>query len=635
MKRRLPVGAEILEERVHLRIWAPGHSTMEVEVLGDQKQGNCAKGLRHPLESEPSGYFSGTVPGLADGGRYVLFVDGKGPFPDPASRYQPEGPEGPSQVVDPKRYRWSDDSWQGIPSSRQVLYEMHIGTFTEEGNYAGAQRHLPELAALGITTLELMPLADFPGEFGWGYDGVNLFAPCRLYGTPDDLRNFVNRAHELGMGVILDVVYNHLGPSGNYLKEFSADYFTGRYENEWGDAIQFDGESAKGSREFFVSNALYWLDEYHFDGLRFDATQQIFDSSEEHILAEIQRRMRAAANGRNIYFVAENECQHTKLVRSTESGGYGLDSLWNDDFHHTARVALTGHSSAYYSDHRGRSQELLSAVKWGYLFQGQWYTWQKKPRGTPALDLPPRVFVNFLENHDQVANSDSGYRYSQLGAPGVYRALTAVLLLAPPAPMLFQGQEFGSPAPFLYFADHRGELADQVFEGRKVFLSQFPGIAGQPVRTNRLRPDDPETFRMCKLRRGSAEEMSPFLDLHRDLIALRKSESAIARAAAADERSGFDGAVLTEHAFLLRFFDFANPDEERLFVVNLGPDLLLSPLPEPLLAPPGSRTWSVLWSSEDPKYGGSGSYEWEAENGLAIPGSAALLLRPIRDNSKE
>ncbi len=357
----------------------------------------------------------------------------------------------------------------------QVLYEMHVGTFTPEGTWAAAETQIEALVDLGVTVIEMMPVADFAGRFGWGYDGVNLYAPTRLYGGPDDLRSFVNRAHALGIGVILDVVYNHLGPDGNYLGDFSPDYFTDRYKNDWGCAINFEGGGPE--RSYFVENAGYWIDEFHFDGLRFDATQDIKDASREHVLASMSRRAREAAGARRILLVAENEPQETRLVRGLTDGGYGLDALWNDDYHHTAVVALTGRREAYYTDYKGSMQEFVSCAKYGYLYQGQWYSWQKKARGTPSLDLSPTKFVCYIENHDQVANSATGRRLHQLSSPGRYRAVTALTLLGPATPLLFQGQEFASTAPFLFFADHREELRQAICDGRREFLSQFKTVA--------------------------------------------------------------------------------------------------------------------------------------------------------------
>src|ERR1051326_6697250 len=351
----------------------------------------------------------------------------------------------------------------------QVACEMHAGTFTRAGTFAAAAGELRELARIGITLVEVMPVAEFEGRFGWGYDGVDLFAPTRLYGTPDDFRRFVDTAHACGVAVILDVVYNHLGPVGNYLRAFSPAYFTDRYDNEWGDAINFDGPDSGPVREFFLANASYWIDEFHLDGLRLDATQQIFDTSPRHVLLDIGVRARQAAGSRSIVIVAENEPQDTRLVRSPEEGGYGLEGVWNDDFHHSAIGAVTGRAEAYYSDTRGEPQELISAAKYGYLFQGQHYDWQRQPRGTTAWDLPPAAFVTFPQNHDQVANSARGLRGHQLTSPGRWRAMTALFLLMPGTPMLFQGQEFAASSPFLYFADFESDLAAAVRKGRGEF----------------------------------------------------------------------------------------------------------------------------------------------------------------------
>jgi maltooligosyltrehalose trehalohydrolase len=457
--RRLPVGGEpVPGGGVHFRVWAPRRRRVQVVFAGGPAW--VAPALLTP---EADGYFSGHVVEAVAGLRYRYRLDDDDTlYPDPASRFQPDGPHGPSETIDPAAYRWTDEAWHGAQIKGQVLYEMHVGTFTVEGTWAAATRQLPELARLGVTCLEVMPIGDFPGRFGWGYDGVNLFAPTRLYGRPDDFRQFVDQAHTNGLAVILDVVYNHLGPDGNYLGAFSDAYVTDRYLNEWGEAINFDGPDAGPSREYFVANAGYWIDEYHLDGLRLDATQQMFDSSPVHILTEIGQRVREMARGRATIVSSENEPQETKIVRPIERGGYGLDGLWNDDFHHSAMVAMTGRNEAYYTDYHGTPQELISAVKYGYLYQGQHYSWQKQRRGSPALDLDPSAFVSFIQNHDQVANTARGQRVHAQTSPGRYRAMTALLLLAPATPMLFQGQEIAASAPFLYFCDHTTELASMV-----------------------------------------------------------------------------------------------------------------------------------------------------------------------------
>jgi maltooligosyltrehalose trehalohydrolase len=615
--RRLPIGAELRGDRTEFRVWAP--RARSVEVMDERGEATA-------LEPEAGGYFCGLA-ALRAGDRYRYRLDGGTAYPDPASRRQPEGPHGPSEVVDPGAFHWTDDAWRGVTAPGQVIYELHVGTFTREGTWAAAARQLTELARLGVTIIEMMPVADFPGRFGWGYDGVCLYAPTRLYGTPDDLRRFVDRAHGVGIAVILDVVYNHLGPDGNYLGCFSPDYFTDRYVNEWGDALNFDGPNAGPVREFFAANAAYWIDEFHMDGLRFDATQQIFDASPEHVLAEMARRARAAAPQRRVYLVAENEPQEARLVRATERGGFGLDAMWNDDFHHTARVALTGRAEAYYTDYAGRPQELISAVKRGFLYQGQHYAWQRKRRGAPAFDVPPTAFVAYTQNHDQIANSVRGQRLHATEGAGQWRALTALLLLAPATPMLFMGQEFAASSPFVYFADHRPDLAALVRKGRNEFLAQFPSIATADASACVPDPGDLATFERCKLDLGERERHADIYALHRDLLALRRDDAVFRTHGA----HGVDGAVLGADAFVLRFFGVGGDD--RLLVVNLGPDVPLSVMPEPLLAPPDQRRWEHAWSTDDPRYGGCGAVPFDPDGPWRLPAHAAFVLRPVPRSS--
>jgi maltooligosyltrehalose trehalohydrolase len=618
LPRTLPVGAEPSASGVHFRVWAPLRRRVEVLL----EEGGGRPSSSHVLMPEADGYHAGAVEGIGAGTRYRYRLDGGDAFPDPASRFQPEGPHGPSEVVDPHAYRWRDSSWAGVTLPGQVIYELHVGTFTPEGTWGSAARQLPALADLGVTLLEVMPVAEFDGRFGWGYDGVDLFAPTRLYGTPDEFRAFVDVAHGHGLGVVLDVVYNHLGPSGNYLAEYSPHYFSTRHETDWGEAINFDGPGAGPVREFFVSNAAYWIREFHLDGLRLDATQSIFDDGPRHILSEIVRGARRAAGERPILLIAENEPQRVELVRPEAEDGFGLDALWNDDYHHSASVALTGKREAYYTDHLGAAQELLSSAKWGFLFQGQRYRWQGQRRGTPAFGTPPAAFVHYLENHDQVANSAGGLRLHQRTGPGAHRAVTALTLLAPQTPMLFQGQEFSASTPFLYFADHQPELARKVREGRAEFLTQFPSIATPEVSEALPDPGSPETFGRCRLDHAERTRHAGAHALHRDLLRLRRDDEAFRM----QRPGGVDGALLTNEAFVLRFF--AGGTDERLLIVNLGRDLLLTPAPEPLLAPPEGMRWTLRWSSEDPRYGGGGTPDPETEDGWRIPGTATVVLRP-------
>jgi len=615
MTRRYPIGAEPQPDgSTHFRVWAPRRKTVEVVVDNHATL----------LTREPDSHHSGPAP-ATDGALYRFRLDGGDSFPDPASRFQPQGPHGPSQVVDPARFPWTDQSWKGAPLRGQVIYELHAGTFTLAGTFNAARRELAELAALGISLIEIMPVADFPGRFGWGYDGVGLFAPVAIYGTPDDFRAFVNEAHRVGIGVILDVVYNHVGPDGNYLSQYSNDYFTARYENEWGQAINYDGPGCEGVREWVVTNAAYWADEYHLDGLRLDATQQIFDASPENIMTSLSRAMRqtARAHGREVVIVAENESQHTRLVHPVADGGYGLDALWNDDYHHTAHVATTGRNEAYYSDYRGTPQELISAVKYGYLFQGQRYGWQHKRRGEPAWGLAPEQFINYIQNHDQIANSGRGERLQFLTSPGRLRAITVLTLLAPGTPMLFQGQEFASSSPFYFFADHGPELRELVREGRIQFLSQFRTLAQPEMRPWHIDPGAPASFERCKLDFRERETHRPIYHLHKDLLHLRRFEPVFR-----DQRPrGVDGAVLAGETFLLRFF--GENCDDRLVLVNLGSDLHLASAPEPLLAPPPGKVWETVLSTENPCYGGAGTAPLDSEDNWRIPGHAAVVMHPV------
>jgi maltooligosyltrehalose trehalohydrolase len=616
--RTIPVGAEFSAESggTHFRVWAPEQKSVAVTF----------EDLREPIQltREGSGYFSGFGDGVSAQAAYKYQLGEGESYPDPASRYQPTGPHGFSAVIDPHDEKWSDEKWPGVKLQGQVIYELHLGTFTLEGTWKSAAEKLEFLQDTGITLIEVMPVADFPGKFGWGYDGVQPFAPASIYGPPGDMRAFVNKAHALGMGVILDVVYNHLGPDGNYLTKFSPFYLNSKRKTDWGEALNFDGEHREPVREFFRENAAYWIREFHLDGLRFDATQDIHDDSEPHVLIEIGEAARRAAGKRSIVLVGENEPQNTLLLKPIKDGGFGLDALWNDDYHHSAMVALTGQSDAYYSDYRGTPQELLSGVKYGYLFQGQWYRWQGKRRGHSTLGLPRACMINFIQNHDQVANSARGLRVHQLSAPGIYKAVTALTLLAPGTPMLFQGQEFGASSPFLFFADHNSELAKTIKQGRKKFLSQWRASKAPELQGYFADPASPGTFERSRLDHSEAVKHSEIYHLHRDLLRLRKEDAIIAGQGA----HGIDGAVLSPQCFVLRYFS-ADYAEDRLLLVNLGVELEFNPSPEPLLAPPEGKAWKKLWSSDDPQYGGSGTAELDSSQNWRIPGHGAVVLHPI------
>ncbi len=618
LRRNFPIGAEVhLSQGVDFRVWAPSAKKVRVIFEGSEE------GVEPlALVRDDSGYHAGLSPNVGSGTLYRFELDGKSEiYPDPASRFQPDGPHGPSEVIDPSAFPWTDGKWSGVKIENQILYEMHIGTFTKKGTWQAAIEELKELADIGITVIEIMPIADFPGRFGWGYDGVDLFAPTWLYGRPDDFRTFVNEAHALGLAVILDVVYNHLGPDGNFLPFFSPDYFNPKIQTDWGNAINFDGPNCQPVREFYLTNAAYWVKEFHLDGLRLDATQDIHDTSSPHLLAEMSTCTREAAKGRNIILIAENEPQDTRLVRSQSAKGYGLDALWNDDFHHSAIVALTGRNEAYYSDYNGAPQEFVSAIKYGYLYQGQWYLWQKGRRGTFGLDIPPAAFVTFIQNHDQIANTARGERPNILAPRSKYKALTALLLLAPNTPMLFQGQEFGATTPFLYFCDHRNELSKMVREGRSKFLAQFRTLALPEMQTVFGDPGNPSTFEASKLDFSERQKNAAMYNLHKDLLALRRKDPVFRQ----QRKGAVDGAVIGTNAFALRFFGGAE-NGDRILFVNLGRDLHFNPAPEPLLAPPPDHRWTVIWSSEHPDYGGYGTYPPDSSENWRISGYSAVVL---------
>jgi maltooligosyltrehalose trehalohydrolase len=612
----MTLGAQVETGGVRFRVWAPKRARVDV-VLEES-------GRSFPLMKDEAGYFSGLVPIATAGMLYRYRLDNGDAYPDPCSRYQPQGPHGPSLIVDPSTYAWRYPDWQGVRMQGQVIYELHVGTFTPEGTLDATIGQLDELKDCGVTVIELMPLAEFPGRWNWGYDGVDLFAPAHVYGDPDALKRFVDAAHERGLGVILDVVYNHFGPDGNYLPAFSDLYLTDRHPNEWGQAINFDGQGSGPVREFFIQNACYWITEFKLDGLRLDAVHAIYDDSPVHVLAELSRQARVAAGARSIVLIAECESQLITTIQSIEHGGWGLDGVWSDDFHHISRVALTGRGQAYYSDYRGTAQELLSVIKRGFVYQGQRYQWQKKPRGTVVKNEPASGFVFYLQNHDQVANHLHGDRIHALASHARYRAIAALLLLAPETPMLFMGQEFGASNPFLFFADHHSDLAAKVYEGRKKFLAEFPEYATPEAQAAVPDPADEATFQRSCLDLSERRRNAPIYRLHKDLLRLRRDDAILTR----QDRRSLDGATLSPQALVLRYMGPA--DDDRLLVVNLGPDLNFMPAPEPLLAPVRDGSWTLQWSSEHPLYGGPGIVNPLSEQGWRIPSATATVFRSVR-----
>jgi maltooligosyltrehalose trehalohydrolase len=531
---------------------------------------------------------------------------------------------GPSMVVDEGAFDWSDEGWPGAsPAHRHAIYEMHVGTFTSEGTWAAAQAHLRALASLGITTIEVMPIAEFAGRFGWGYDGVFFFAPFHHYGTPDDAKRFVDAAHAAGLAVILDVVYNHIGPVGSVLHEFSDTYFSA-HESDWGRGFNLDGPGSAAVRQFMRASALHWIEDYHVDGLRFDAVHAILDRSPEHLVDELTRCCREARAPRRLFMVAENEAQEVSYLTRGDKGLAGVDATWNEDWHHSAFVALTGRREAYFTDYTGTAPEFASMARWNLLYQGQWYSWQKKGRGSDARHLPSSSFVSFLENHDQVANTGFGTRLChEVGA--LWRPLTALLLLGPAIPMLFQGQERAAIEPFLYFADHEGDLAEAVRKGRQEFLSQFPSLRDRDIERMMPSPSDEGAFRSCQLQWSDSKSVAESLQMHTDLLALRRNDPVLSTLGTADTTIASSAPLPS--VLVLRY---QRGSEERLFGLNFGALTTLA-MNDPLLAAPSRHTWEMTWCSEHADYGGHVIVDSFGDGQWKLQPHCAWLLRNVAD----
>jgi maltooligosyltrehalose trehalohydrolase len=506
-------GAQVLAAGgVRFRVWAPG--ARQAEVL-------LEPGGAHAMQALADGWHEAVVAQAGAGTRYRYRFDGGMPVPDPASRANPDDVHGASAVVDPTAYAWQDAAWRGRPWHEAVIYELHVGAFTPEGTFAAAAERLAELAALGITAIELMPLADTPGGRNWGYDGVLLFAPESSFGTPDDLRALVDRAHGLGLMVLIDVVYNHFGPDGNYLHGYCPQFFNAAHQTPWGAAINYDGEHNAAVRAFFVANALYWVEEFHADGLRLDAVHQIRDGSALPIVEEIAQALaQGPGRQRHVHLVLENE--HNQARRLGPAGP--ATAQWNDDLHNAAHVLLTGETDGYYADYAQSPVELLGrALAEGYIYQGQVSPHLGVARGEPSGQLPPTAFISFLQNHDQVGNRALGERLDRLAEARRLDALYACLLLSPHIPMLFMGEEFAASTPFLFFCDFEGELADAVRQGRRAEFQRFAAFTDEAARARIPDPNAQATFAQSKLR-WSERETSPHrerLALVQNLLALR------------------------------------------------------------------------------------------------------------------
>ena len=508
----------------HFRIWAPacGGITAMVKTAD-------GKHLQHPLAAEPDGYFAGVVPGVKPGDRYRYLAEGKGEFPDPWSRWQPDGVHGFSAVADPNTFDWTDNGWAGVKLDDAVIYELHVGTFTPEGTYAAASKKLPFLKDLGITVVELLPLADFPGNRNWGYDGVNWFAPARCYGTPDELRALVNEAHKLGLAVMLDAVYNHLGPDGNYISVYSDKFFTERHHTPWGAAINYDGPDSEAVRRLVIESVLHWVLDYHIDGLRLDATHAIIDDGPKHFLQELTETVKSLAPDRTVLVIAEDDRNETKLVKAAADGGYGLDGAWADDFHHVVRRKVAGDDESYFRDYTGTTEELAKTIRQGWLYTGQLSLNHKHKRGTDTAGVPPMHMVVCIQNHDQIGNRALGDRLNHNIDADLYKAATVLLLGVPETPLLFMGQEWAASSPFCYFTEHNPQLGKLVTEGRRKEFGQFKAFADPAVRATIPDPQAWETFKKSKLNwdEVATDGHAEVLELYRAMLAWRRGSAAL------------------------------------------------------------------------------------------------------------
>lgn len=568
---------------VAFRVWAPRCRRLEVETLGPD-----AAVL--PLVPVEDGYFEGVGPG-GDGSRYLLRLDGTRRRPDPASRGLPLGVHGPSEVVDPCRFRWTDPDWRGRPLAEMVIYELHVGTFTPQGTFRAVIPRLGQLRDLGITAIELMPVASFPGQRNWGYDGVGLYAPQESYGGPAGLQRLVDACHAHDLAVILDVVYSHLGPEGNYLAEF-APYFTERSRTPWGPAVNFDGGDSHGVRNFVIENALCWVRDFHIDGLRLDAAHGIVDASPVSILQELNDAVQATAEtlGRPVPVVAESDLNSRRLVESPAAGGHGFAGQWNDDFHHALHALLTGERIGYYADFGGLDH-LAKAYTDGFVYDGCFSAYRGRPHGSPTPDIPAERFVVFAQNHDQVGNRARGERLAALtDLEGLKLAATAVLL-SPGIPLLFMGEEYGEPAPFLFFTDFQDPaLGEAVCRGRQRDLAVlgWPGEAPDP--------QAPATFARSRLS-WSLQDREPYRGLreyHRTLLALRRRHGALgAGGKAALTACPLEGGTLAIHRAAP-----ASGDAVILLRFAAGPGIAEVPLPD--------GHWRRLVDSAEARFGGAG-----------------------------
>ncbi len=617
-------GADLLPGGgVRYRIWAPEIRNVEV-LLYDETGDEIIRTVA--AETETGGIHVATDSRGKAGDRYRFRLNGDGIFPDPFSRWQPDGVFGPSMVIDPRAYSWKIENWEKIPLRDAVIYELHLGTFSPEGTFRGAIAKLDHLVSLGANVIEIMPVAAFPGQRGWGYDGVMPFAPESSYGHPDDFRALIDAAHERGLNVLLDVVYNHFGPDGNFLSCFSPHYFNPEKKTPWGDAINFSGEDASYVRALFLSNVAYWMDEFRVDGFRLDATHEILDDSTPHILTELAQ----AIHARGGIVVAEDDRNLADLAVPVDRGGYGLDGLWADDFHHTVRVALIPERQSYFLNFTGEPEELVETLHNGWYYCGQTAPALKAKRGTPTGNLRIDQFIHCISNHDQVGNRAFGERLNHLVSPEAYRAASTLLCLTPGVPLLFMGQEWAASNPFLYFTDHHDELGKLVTEGRRREFRDFFKTIHESRSTEEIPdPQSEETFHRSKLNWQEIDggQHAQTLELYRRLLELRHANPDIRRRTRENVSvrllgNGIVGLRFqeTKHSGLLLLIDLAGGHSWD-FAKDDCPPL------------PSGWTWSPILSSNEKQFGGDReSLDFRPGQPISFAKPEVLLFRPVNES---
>jgi malto-oligosyltrehalose trehalohydrolase len=596
----MPFGAEVQGDgSVRFRLWAPAAESVALEIAGHPR----------PLQLSPlpGGWHELTISSCEVGAKYFFRLPDGTLVCDPGSRFQPEDVHGPSEVIDPVSFEWTDGEWTNRPWAEAILYELHVGTFTGPGTFLAAIEKLDHLVDLGVTGIEIMPVADFPGTRNWGYDGVLLYAPDSCYGRPEDLKSLVQAAHQRGLMVLLDVVYNHFGPDGNFLPSYAPQTFTDHHKTPWGDAVNYDSDGSEVVREFIIHNALYWIEEFHLDGLRLDAVHAIKDDSAKHLLDELAERVRAAAPG-FVHLILENESnQAARLERSGKGQPTHYTAQWNDDMHHVLHTAATLESNGYYKDYKDDSNKLGRALAEGFAFQGEIMQATESPRGEPSAQLPPTAFVAFMQNHDQIGNRAFGERINAIASPEAVHAVAAVYLLLPQIPMLFMGEEWGSSQPFPFFCDFGGELGDLVRSGRREEFASFPEFQDPEQRERIPDPQAEETFRAAKLDWSQIQEEvhTEWLEWYRRILKVRKEQLV-------PLLGGFIGhsgmyEVLGTGAIVVRYWH-SDGVQHLILTANLS-DTSTEGFPKlagktlwqegPEQAGDILRPWSVRWSLDD------------------------------------